>query len=357
MNQVALVTDLKVIDSPQAWLWLSRCLVEWWVDIIGLDDTPFISRNKELFIDTFEVEEIRTLNFDALIKKIISFKEIYGARYIFPCYDETTILFSFIKDKLDFLWYTTFTPTKDVLKKISKTHLNSLNIFSAQYRTPKTQHFTTIHEWVEWAQEIWYPVVCKGLVKDAYVCKNEKELVSSIEKISNIWNNGEISFLLQQYIFWRYKNSILCINHDKIVWYAEMSKVGLDVKWATWFGKLEITRDLFDFSLMLTHQYRFGSCIIEIETIIDNDVMYIYEINPRPPAWIYALCLAGLNLPMLLVNNYYWSTCFLEREYFFGRETQEYLVSAMEVRSEHLVFYSKWAAYKTHHLKYPSELL
>ncbi|MFH1644393.1 MAG: hypothetical protein ABIA74_04430 [bacterium] len=47
MNKIAIVTDLKVIDSPQAGLGVSRCLKEAGFKIIGIDDTPFITSDME----------------------------------------------------------------------------------------------------------------------------------------------------------------------------------------------------------------------------------------------------------------------------------------------------------------------
>jgi len=74
-KKVALVTDLKVVDSPQAGLGVARCLKEAGFEIIGVDDTPFVTLNPDLFKKVFCWDELRTLSFDGLIKKLIDIKK------------------------------------------------------------------------------------------------------------------------------------------------------------------------------------------------------------------------------------------------------------------------------------------
>jgi len=145
-KKVALVTDLKVVDSPQAGLGVARCLKESGFEIIGVDDTPFVTTNSDLFMKVFCWDELRTLNFDALIKKLIDTKKIYGLDYIFPCYDETTILFSFIKDKLDFLKVKLIAPPKQTIKNSRKDNLAQIIKFNDKYFVPKGKVFSKIKD-------------------------------------------------------------------------------------------------------------------------------------------------------------------------------------------------------------------
>jgi len=52
-KKVALITDLKVVDSPQAGLGVARCLKEVGFELIGVDDTPFVTLNPDLFKKVF----------------------------------------------------------------------------------------------------------------------------------------------------------------------------------------------------------------------------------------------------------------------------------------------------------------
>lgn len=356
-KKVALVTDLKVVDSPQAGLGVARCLKEANFEIIGVDDTPFVTQNPDLFKKVLCWNELRTLNFDGLIKKLIDTKKIYGLDYIFPCYDETTILFSFIKDKLDFLKIKLVAPPKQTIKSLRKDNLTKIIEGENKYLVPKGKVFIIVEKALQYADLLGYPVICKGLTKGAYISKNEDDLKQNIQKIANIWNNGEISCLIEEYITGKYVNCIVAIKENKIVGFVEMEKIGLDQNGATWFGKIRQTKDLFPLAEELVKSNDFATSIIEIETIEKEGKYFVYEINPRSPAWIYAPCLLGLNLPELVISSSNKKINLIEKEGFFGREVKDFIRQNIQGYEGKIGFYSKGAAYKSKDLKYPSDLL
>jgi len=356
-KKVALVTDLKVIDGPQAGIGVARCLKEAGFKIIGIDNTPLVTQNPNLFEKVFCWEELKTMNFDALIKKLIDIKKIYGLDYLFPCYDETAILFSFIKDKLDFLKIKLIAPPKETIKALRKSNLSSLIRNGGKYAAPKAKVFNKINDATVFAQSLGYPVVCKGLVKGAYISKNEDDLKQNIKKLADIWNNGEVSCLVEEYIAGRYVNCIVAVKKNIIVGYVEMAKIGLDQNGATWFGKIKKSKELFSLVEQLVKLLDFDTSIIEIETIKRENKYFVYEINPRTPAWVYAPCLLGLNLPKLVTLPINKEVSFTTKEGFLGRETKHFIRQDIGSYEDRVGFYSKGAAYKSKDLKYPSDLL
>src|SRR3989338_5880192 len=325
MKKTALVTDLKIIDSPQAGIGAARCLKESGLTIIGVDDTPFVTLNKDLFNEVFCWEEIRTLNLDSLVSKISKIKENYGLDYIFPCYDETIILFSFIKDRLDYLKIKFISPPKETIKAIQK--INLPNIITGKlnnFVTPEIKIASSVEEAIDFTKKIGYPVVCKGLVKGSYICENEEDLIYNVKKLSILWNGGTINCIIQK-----------CINDEK----------------------KEKTKEILPFAEYLVNSLPFEDSIIEIETIKVGDIFYVYEINPRSPAWIYAPCQMGLNIPELIINNSENKINFIKEEGYFGREIKDFIRKDIGGFENNVRFYSKGAAYKSGNLKYPSELL
>lgn len=357
-KRVALVTDLKVIDSPQAGLGVARCLKEAGFEIIGVDNTPFVTQNSNLFKKVFCWDELRTLNFDGLIKKLINVKNIYGLDYIFPCYDETVILFSFIKDKLDFLKIKLIAPPIKTIKKLRKDNLSNLvQINDPRYSTPERKVFTDIKRALRYADSLGYPLVCKGLTKGAYISRDGNDLKQNIQKIADIWNGGEISCLIEEYIFGRYVNCIAAIKENKIVGFVEMEKIGLDQNGATWFGKIKKTKELLPLAEELIKLNKFETSIIEIETIEKDGKYFVYEINPRSPAWVYASCLLGLNLPKIIALPGVKEIQFIKKEGFFGREVKDFIRQDIQNYENMIGYYTKGAAYKSKDQKYPSDLL
>lgn len=350
-----LVTDLKVIDSPQAGIGVTRALKVAGHKIYGADDTPFVTTS-DLFEKIFVLDEIRNLNLDSLVKKLITIRDAYKIDYVIPCYDETTVLFSFIKDKLDFLKINLIAPNLDVLRKIRKTNLE--NITFNQFEHPKTKVINSMEEAISFAEEIGYPVFVKGLTKGAIRVINKEELTNAVTRLTKIWNNGELNCIIQKEIIGKLQNALIAYKNNKIVCYVEMDKIGLDGNGATWFGRIKTTKDLFNKIEHLCNKIELNDCIIEFETIQnESGENHLYEINPRPPAWIYANTLNNQNFLEVFLNPQK-ETVFNTREVFFGKESSDFIKEVSDLSQyTNLAFFSKGAAYKTDNQKYPSELL
>ena len=354
-QKAVLITDIKVIDSPQAGIGVARCFKEMGYKVYGADNTPFVTTT-DLFEKTFVLEEIQSLNLDSLVRKLKNLKEVYGIDLIVPCYDETSILFAFIKDKLDFLGIQLIAPDLDSIRKFRKENLPNL-VQNLELKTPQTQVINSIKEGLDYAEVIGYPVFAKGMTKDAVRATNPSELETAISNISKLWNNSEIKCLIQKEVTGKFVNALVAFKNSNIIAYTEMEKVGMDSHGATWFGKITNEKSLFDQTKLLCEKIQLNDCIIELETIKDeNNNFYLYEINPRTPAWIYANALNGLNFIDQLLNGKELRTT--ENEVFFGRETIEFLASSNEINKYGtLTMFSKGAAYKTDDSKYPSDVI
>jgi len=349
-----LVSDLKVIDSPQAGIGVARCLNDLGHNVYGLDNTPLVTTSS-IFKKIFTVEEMQTLNLDSLVRKIRSIKENYDIDYLIPCYDETVILFSFLKDKMDYLGIELLAPSIEVLKKIRKTQLERLKTVTI----PPQQRVSSVEEAQKFAQKIGYPVYVKGLTKAAIRAEDDDALGAAIKKVAGIWNGGEVDCLIQKSIKGKLHNVLLAIRGGRIVSYLEMEKVAIDGNGATWFGKMTTSKDKFDLMQKVVSEIGFQDAIIEVEGIIEEetDKYYIYEINSRPPAWIYAASLNGQNFFETYLNPGK-EVVFNNKEAYFGRETLHFISNAKDLSGySNLQMFSKGAAYKTENQKYPSDIL
>jgi len=150
-------------------------------------------------------------------------------------------------------------------KQVRKSNLATLiNSDNKNFKTPEKQHCKEMGSAKKFANKLGYPVVCKGLTKGAYISKNESELEQNIRKISDIWNNGEVNCLVEEYIKGEYYNAVVGIRDNKIVSYVEMQKLGLDQNGATWFGSVKKSTNLLDLSKNLISKLDFGTAISEL---------------------------------------------------------------------------------------------
>ena len=352
-----LILDIKVIDSPQAGIGVARCFKNLGYNVYGADNTPFVTTS-DLFIKTFVLEEIQNLNLDSLVRKFKNLKETYGINLIVPCYDETSILLAFIKDKLDFLGIQIIAPSLECMRMFRKSNLPNL-VIDTDFKTPPTKVIDSIEEGLGFVGQIGYPVFAKGLTKDAMIANNPVELESAIKHISKLWNNSEIKCIVQKGIIGKFVNVLITYKSNKIIAYTEMEKVGVDSHGATWFGKITTDTNLLKATEVLCQKIGLNDCIIELETIREeNGDYYLYEINPRTPAWLYASSLNGLNFISEYLENTDLGLKLTQQETYFGRETKEFLATSMEIaKYGNLTMFSKGAAYKNDNTKYPSEVI
>ncbi len=353
-NKVALVTDLKVIDSPQAGIGIARCLKAKGMTVIGADYTESVTRQADLMDHFSLIEEIKTLNIPSLISKIKNLQKIKGLNIIMPGYDETAVLFSAIRNHLpDNI--SVICPPLETLKAIDKRNLDSLidQVGLAQFQCPISFDIKSFADLDNSSKALGFPCVVKGKVKGASICNNISECKIAATKQAKMWNNGEMDLILQEYIQGEMRNAVIGFNKGSLVAYAEMVKLGIDMNGATWLGKLVPECKLLSFAELISKHYNFGNSIIEIETISRDGVFHIYEINPRSPAWIEAIENAGLPI---FTSVLYGSKSIqrISREVNFGRGSYHF-INNVQIRESPLAA-SKGAGYKTDNLAYPSDI-
>ena len=139
----------------------------------------------------------------------------------------------------------------------------------------------------------------KGKFYDAYTAYNMEQTVLYFEKISAQWG---LPVVLQRYITGTEVNVVaLGDGTGRTIGAVPMRKQYITVKGKAWGG---ITLD--DSSLIdLTHhiisatKWR-GGMELELIRTADNE-LFLIEINPRLPAWVYLAVAAGQNLPEALI--------------------------------------------------------
>ena len=154
-------------------------------------------------------------------------------------------MFSYIKEKLDFVGIQLIAPNIDSIKKLRKDNLSKVFNFG-KFASPETNLANSFDEAKNFADKMGYPVVVKGLTKGAFIAKDSVELDNAIKKVCGIWNNNEIKCLIQKYIKGMFINSLVAYKNGRIVSYLEMEKISLDSNGATWFGKITTEKQLLE---------------------------------------------------------------------------------------------------------------
>lgn len=236
---------------------------------------------------------------DILIERIREIHTKEAIDVLIPNFDSE--LYTFMKSEgvLKQLGIHTFLPT---LKQFEERQKSNLPEFGEKYsvKVPGSQAITRLKELKDLEDEYDYPMVIKGKFYDASIAYSFEQAQIYFNKIAAKWG---LPIVVQEFIRGTEVNVVaLGDGHGNTIGAVPMKKQYITDKGKAWGGvTLDDPR-----MLELTHhiirqtQWRGG---MELELIrTDKNELYLIEINPRLPAWVYLAVGAGQNLPEALVK-------------------------------------------------------
>ena len=236
---------------------------------------------------------------DVLVNRILAIHKKDPIDVLIPNFDAELYAFMRSEKLLEEAGILTFLPT---LEQFEERHKTNLPDFGKKYglSVPFSKPISRIGEIEKLKDDFEYPVMVKGKFYDAYLAYNEEQVRMNFNKISAKWG---LPVIVQEFIKGTEVNVVaLGDGKGNTVGAVPMRKQYITDKGKAWSG---ITLD--DPKLLeLTHRiikamkWR-GGMELEIVKSHKNE-LYIIEINPRIPAWVYLAVGAGQNLPDALVK-------------------------------------------------------
>jgi len=236
---------------------------------------------------------------DALIERIRYINDIEKIDVLIPNFDSE--LFTFMKsaDILKTMGIATFLPT---LKQFEERHKSNLPKFGKKYnvKVPFGIALTNINDIDNLTDDFEYPVVVKGKFYDANIAYSKEQALIYFNKISSKWG---LPIIIQEFIKGIEVNVVaLGDGKGNTIGAVPMRKQYITDKGKAWSGITLNNKNMLDLThkIITDTQWRGG---MELELIkTSKNELYLIEINPRLPAWVYLAVGAGQNLPEALVN-------------------------------------------------------
>jgi len=236
---------------------------------------------------------------DVLLQRILEIHEKDPIDVLIPNFDAELYAFMRSKKILEKAGIKTFLPT---LEQFEERHKSNLPDFGEKYGllVPFSKPINRIDEIETLKDDFEYPLMVKGKFYDAFLAYNEEQVRMNYNKISAKWG---LPVIIQEFIKGTEVNVVaLGDGEGNTIGAVPMRKQYITDKGKAWSG---ITLD--DPKLLnLTHKiikamkWR-GGMELELVKSIKNE-LFIIEINPRIPAWVYLAVGAGQNLPEALVQ-------------------------------------------------------
>ncbi len=218
---------------------------------------------------------------------------------IIPNFDAELQNFITIAPRLKILGIQTFMPDFEMFEARDKLNLYAFGQKHGMY-VPKDKIIYNIDTLAAIGEEFSYPLVVKGKYYEAAVAYTLEQAQKAFYKISAKWG---LPIIVQQYIQGTEINiAALGDGEGNAISIIPMRKMYITDKGKAWAGItlenetfLELAR-----KFIAATKWRGG---FELEIMMTaNNELYIMEINPRFPAWIYLSAGAGQNQPASLVK-------------------------------------------------------
>ncbi|KAB2879459.1 ATP-grasp domain-containing protein [bacterium] len=236
---------------------------------------------------------------EAVIERIGHIQAIEKVDVLIPNFDSELHAFMKSAPKLKSIGISTFLPTRKQFEERQKSNLPE---FGRKYdvKVPFSKAITSPVDINDLTEDFDYPVVVKGKFYDAYIAYNAEQGKMYFDKISAKWG---LPIIVQQFVKGTEVNVVaLGDGKGNTVGAVPMRKQYITDKGKAWGGITLDDKSMLD----LTHriigatQWR-GGMELELIRTLKNE-LYLIEINPRLPAWVYLATGAGQNLPEALVN-------------------------------------------------------
>lgn len=298
------VSGLNNVDSPGPGIPVIRGLREaesFSVRIIGLSYDSFEPGlyMHDLVDHTYQVP-FPSSGQDALFNRIRQIHEIEKIDVLIPNFDAE--LFSFIRlaDRLkNELGIQTFLPEE---KSFEERHKANLSAWGEKHDipVPPGKMIHSVYEIPAVASQYGYPLVIKGKYYEAGIAYSYDQAVNWFNKISAKWG---LPIIVQQFLTGTEVNvTAIGDGEGNMIGAVPMRKQVITDKGKAWAGVSLEDEKMLDFARHLFKQTRWrGPCELEMIRTKEGE-LFLIELNPRFPAWVYLAVGAGQNHPEALVK-------------------------------------------------------
>lgn len=269
---------------------------------------------------------------DALLERIRTVHALEGLDVIIPCLDAEIQSFIGIKRELEQMGIRMLIPSREQFTMRAKDQLGKF-CESIGVLAPESKTITNPSFFDECLSMGWeYPLMVKGIFYDAVMVKNPIEARAVFSKLVGQWG---YPVLVQKVVYGdEFDLSAIGDGHCQMLGSVMMRKRALTEKGKAWAGVTVAEPAISEVAEKIIRGLAWsGPFEVEVMRTHDGDV-YLIEINPRFPAWIYLSHAVGRNLPVALLKVIAGETdlnfASEKTGTFFIRHAQELIVQLPE---------------------------
>ena len=232
------------------------------------------------------------------LNRLLYIREREGLEVVIPALDAELPLFIDLRERLSAYGIKTFLPSKEQFRLRAKDRLQTV-AETIGIKTPTTVVVNSYEEISSALSQLKFPVMVKGLFYKALKAHTPPEAEQFFHGIVAEWG---FPVILQEVIAGEEMNVVGVGDGEgghfgllaiKKLWITSLGKI--------WTGVTVTHQRLLSAAEEFVRAFRWRGAF-ELETIVKDEEVYLIEINPRFPAWIYFAVGVGINLPERLLK-------------------------------------------------------
>ncbi|MCB1190915.1 MAG: ATP-grasp domain-containing protein [Leptospiraceae bacterium] len=318
-NPVIAVTGLNAVDSPGPGVPVLRSLKESSIEptLIGLAYDVLEPGNfMPNLVESTYIIPYPNSGPDSLLERIKYIHEKKKLDVILPTLDSELDNYIQIQTELEKIGIKMLLPGKDQLHMRDKSILRE-SLENQDILLPETYTIQEASALKQITEKLSFPIFIKGLLYEAYIARNIEEAVGYFYHISAKWG---IPVIVQECINGEECNVAAFSIGGNVISAVVMKKMFLTDKGKAWAGvTIDNPKTLHLAQKILNYVKWDGGCELEFIVEQKTNKIYLLEMNPRFPAWIYLATSAGQNMPEYLVRTILGETIQPVTKYDIGK--------------------------------------
>jgi carbamoyl-phosphate synthase large subunit len=297
------ISGINAVDNPGPGIGVARSLKEdsdLDVNIVGL---AYDAMEPGIYMD-WVVDKSFILPYpsgagDAFIERLLYIKQSHGLDVVIPNLDAELPLYIKHADTLARHGIRTFLPGMEQFKLRGKDRLIEISD-KIGIELPRTKVVNGLDGLMQAISNLGLPVMVKGSFYKAYRCYTTQEAISHYHDLVAEWG---YPIIVQEVVTGDEMNVIgLGDGEGHSLGCVGIKKLSITALGKIWTGVTVKNDKMIAASEGFIREFKWRGPF-ELECIVSGDKVYLIEINPRFPAWVYFATGVGINLPSRLVRR------------------------------------------------------
>ncbi|WP_035587432.1 ATP-grasp domain-containing protein [Hippea jasoniae] len=294
------ITGINAVDNPGPGLGIAKSVKEAEPEafIVGLAyDAMEPGVYLKKYFDRSFIMPYPSEGENRFIERLSYIKSCSDIEIVIPALDAELPLFIKTREKIETMGIKTFLPEENQFKLRGKDKLPEIEE-KIGINIPKTFIVTSYEDLIKATEEIGFPVMIKGIFYKAYRAFNITQATNYFNNIVSEWG---YPIIVQEVINGEEVNVVGVGDGEG----GHFGLVAIKKMWTTnlgkiWTGVTIVNENLLEAASRFVKEFKWRGAF-EFECLLTQNNIYLIEINPRFPAWVYFSAAVGVNLPHRLL--------------------------------------------------------